>query len=524
MIRINFKTCIIILGAFLFTGNAKAQDSLVSAHSSTRLLLENQWLNTNNIAGMAFNPFLADGDFVLGYTTKKGDLRYSQLSSDEQTYSFNAEKSARINHITFNGNIGYQNMQQNDVGWTGRMNPITHNPYMLADSMFGLYQKDYIQLGGGFGYLISDRFSSGIQVNYLVGDGARIKDPRPQNHLFTLEAVPSFICSFDKFKLGLNVNLLTGREKIYYSILQSGVTYRFFRSFGLGKTAKAPNDNAYTRNYYLSGFGGELQAQYSLANIKLLSGFGYFSQTEKSEDLDSNIPIKSEAGDFIENTYRFYTILNYRKNLIHSFSISMDVLSGKGIEFLQETYKINGVDHYRTIAEIENYSTFEMIPAVKYTLAKPYNDYLNKWEINVNVEMDNFSAEYLLEASESYTNIVTNLEFNKSIFFKKGMLSFSTSGMLNYNVSNDLKQLRAYTASQEIAMWDNVIEPDFLITTSNIYALGANLRYGRNVNVLKDRNSMVYIDLGINYKSGSNNLWIENKSFETYIFKIGITY
>jgi len=523
MIRINFKTCIIILGVFLCTGNAKAQDSLISAHSSNRLLLENQWLNTNNIAGTVFNPFLADGDFVLGYTTKNGDLKYTQLSPDEETYSFNAVKSVRVNNTFYSGYIGYQNMQQNDVGWTGRMNPITHNPYMLADSIFGLYKKDYIKLGGGFGYLISDRFSSGINVNYVVADGARIKDPRPQNHLFTLEAFPSFIYSFDKFKLGLNVSLRTGREKIYYTLLEGRQTYRFFRSSGLGKIAKASEENAYTRNYYLSGLGGELQAQYSLAKIKLLSGFGYFSQTEKSEDGPSNT-YKSEGGDFKENTYRFYTILNYGKDLIHSFSISMDVLSGKGIEFLQEKYKINGVDNYRTIAEIENYSTFEIIPSVKYTLAKPYNDYLNKWEITLNVEMDNFSAEYLLEAEESYTNIVTNLELNKSFFFKKSMLRFSTSGMLIYNISNDLKQLRAYTSSHEIAFWDNVIEPDFLISTSNIYALGANLRYGKNVNILKDRNSMVYVDLGINYKSGSNNLWIENKSFEVYSFKIGITY
>lgn len=519
----NFKTFIIILCTFLFTENTKAQDTLVSAHSSDRLLLENQWLNTNNIAGAAFNPFLADGDFVLGYTSKNGDLKYTQHSPDEQTYSFNAEKSARINKTVFTGNIGYQNIQQNDVGWTARMNPVTHNPYMLADSLFGLYIKDYIQLGGGFAYMMSDRLSAGINVNYLVGDGARIKDPRPQNKLYTLEAFPSFIYSFNKFKLGVNFQLLSGREKISYNTIENSTTYRFFRTFGLGKTSVPVNGWSITRNYYLSGWGGELQLQYSLGDIKLLSGLGYFSQTEKSEDA-TTIPDKRDTGDFEENTYRFYTIFNYGKNLIHSFSINMDILSGQGTEFLQEGYSLDGSTYFRTIAEIENYSTLEMIPAVKYRLAKPYNDYLNKWEITFNAKLDNFYAEYLLEAEESYTNIISNLEFNKSFYFKKSMLGFSTSGMLIYNISNDLKQLRSYTASQEIAVWDNIIHPDFLINTSTIYALGAKVRYGRNIEILKDRNSMVYLDLGVDFKSGSNDLWIENKSFEVYSFKIGITY
>jgi len=523
MIRINFKTCIIILGAFLFIGNVKAQDSLMSAHSSNRLLLENQWLNTNNIAGAVFNPFLADGDFVLGYTTKKGDLKYTQLSSDEETYSFNAEKSALINNTFFSGYIGYKNMQQNDVGWTARMNPVTHNPYMLGDSIFGLYQKDYIDIGGGFGYLISDRLSAGINVNCTFADAARIKDPRPQNKLFTLEAFPSAIYSFDKFKLGINLHLVTGREKIKYEVLNDDNTYDMFMTLGLGKTAKAKKIGTHTRNYYLSGLGGELQAQYSFANIKALSGIGYFSQTEKSEDRPSN-PDKRHTGDFKENTYRFYTIFNFRKNLIHSFSINMEMLSGQGTEFLQESYNKWEDTYYRTIAEIENYSTFEIIPSVKYTLAKPYNDYLNKWEVNFNAQMDNFNAEYLLEAEESYTNIMGTVGFYKAFYFKKSMFGFSTSGMINYNLSNELKQLRAYTATQEIAVWDNMIKSDFLLTTSTIYDIGAKVRYGRNVEILKDRNSLVYLDLGVNYKSGSNNLWIENKSFEVYSFKIGITY
>ena len=523
MKRAVFKILTVFFGVFIFVESSQSQDTINTVRSSSRLLLENHWLHTDNIAGTAFNPFLPDGDFVLGFISKEGDMRRVQLSPNEQIYSFNSEKSVRINKLLFNGNIGYENKQQKDVGWTARMNPVTHNPYMLADSLYGLYIKDYVHLAGGLSYMINKRFSTGVQVNYQVGDGARIKDPRAKNKLFKLEAYPSFIYSLNKMKLGLNLYLLTGREKINYSTLENSTTYRFFRTLGLGKTTVPVNGWSYERNYYLSGYGGEFQVQYSIGGLKLLSGFGYSSVLEKSED-GSSYPRKTDSGDFEEKRYSFYTILNYHKNLIQSFGLHLDASTGQGIEFLQEPYTEEGITRYRTIAEIENYTTLEFMPRIKYTLAKPYNVYSNKWEITVDAGMDVFSSEYLLEAEQSYTNILSDLQFKKSFYLKKNFIRISTSGILIYNLDNKLEQLNTYTASQEIAIWNHIIEPDFFLTTSNLYTLKASLRYGRNFQLLKVKNSLIYIDFGINYSSASHDQWSRNKTFKLYHFTLGFTY
>ena len=524
MKRTNIKIFIAIFFVFSFAENLKSQDASDTIHSSSRLLLENQWLHTNNFAGTVFSPFLSDGDFVLGFESKEGDLKYAQQSPEEQTYSFNSQKSVKINKMVFNGNIGYQNMQQEDVGWTARMNPITHNPYMLADSMFGLYIKDYINLAGGFGYMINNQFSAGIQVDYMVGDGARIKDPRPVNKLFKLEAYPSFIYSLNKTKLGLNLYLLTGREKINYDVLGND-TYRLFKTLGFGKAAVPPLQNSYTRNYYLSGYGGEFQIEYYIHKMKLLSGVGYNSQLEESEDGTLVLHDKRYTGDFEEKTYSFFTAINYKEDLIHSVSLNIDILKGEGTEFIQEQYLDDElIQHMTTIAEVNNYSTLQMVPAINYILAKPHNAYSNKWEITFNAKMDIFSAEYILEAEESYTNIISDLELKKVFYFKNDFFSVLTAGNLSYNLNNNLEQLSTYTASQEITLWDNIIEPDFLLTTSNIYNVKANLRYGRNFQMLKTKRSLVYLDFGVNFGFASNNQWSENKSFEQYTFKLGFTY
>ncbi len=138
--------------------------------------------------------------------------------------------------------------------------------------------------------------------------------------------------------------------------------------------------------------------------------------------------------------------------------------------------------------------------------------------------MDHFNAEYLLEAEETYTNITGSIKFAKYCYFNNNMLAFSATGTLNYNIENSLRQLRTYTGSQELSIWQNIIEPDFILTTSNVYGLNANIRYGRSLEIVKDTKNLMYVHMGVNYRSGNNDLWPQAKDFEKYIIRIGLNY
>lgn len=404
------------------------------------------------------------------------------------------------------------------------MRPVTNNPYMLADSLFGTYKKDYVTLNGGFGMLLSERLAMGIHLDYLVGDGARIKDPRPSNSIYTLKAFPSVIYSFERMKLGMNLQLLKGREKISYTTLETSTTYRFFRTFGLGKTSVPVNGWSYTRNYYLEGYGGEFQLQYKLGNKNVLTGLGFLYKKEKSEDGSSN-PQKGDVGDYKENTIKFYTIINQNKRLNQTISLNVDTYLGTGVEFLQEPYIEKGITYYRTVAELENYSLTQVIPKIKYAIAKPYNDFTNKWEVSIQASADIYQSEYKLEAESSYVNMGSEIKIFKNWFYSKNnFLDILFSGFINYNISNELKQLTPYNASQEIAIWENIIQPDFLFGTANKYGGNVNIRYGRNLEVIKDKNSYIYLDLNVSYFRGTNDAWDNSKDSKLYGFKIGILY
>ncbi len=498
-----------------------AQDT-TSARTLSRLLLENQWLNTNNIAGIAFNPYMSDGNFILRYGSKDGDLKYARSYSEEQSYSFNAQKAVRLNKMTFKGGIEYENLiQQGDTIWTARMDNLTRNPYILGDTTVGENKKDYITLNGGFAYQVNQKISAGIDINYMVGDGAKIKDPRPQSKLYKLEVQPGLIYSFKKAKIGVSGQYFMGREKIKYETVKEYETHHFYYTFGLGQSVR--HKGSYLiRNYYLKGFGGDLQFQYLMGKTKLFAGIGYLNQTEEAEDGSSKIE-KRDAGDYQEDILHLFVMMNFNTRFLHSIKLGMDYCMGTGVEFLQEPYSLDGETYYRTIAELEKYTLDEFTIGLQYNLAKPHNAYSNKWEFMLSSRKNNLSSEYLLEAQQEYTNWVNRVQFNKYYYKDKNQFSFSVNGMSSYNLSGELKQLKPYE-EEDFITWHRVTYPDYLLNTSTIFGGGLNLRYGRNVNIIEGRRNMAYIDFGFNIFAGDNSQWKDNKTFETYSIKLGITY
>lgn len=485
--------------------------------------MENPWLSSRNMAGSIFSSFVPDGVFELNTSYGKGDLKLSQLPPEEMTYSFNTHKTIRLEKTVFEGGVKYINEQQQQVGWTARMDPTTRNPYMLLDSIYGRYSKDYVNLFGSFGYQLNENMVFGVSVDYLVGDGARIKDPRPVNDLFNLDIIPSFIFVLPKAKIGVDIRLMKGREKISYTTIENSTTYRFFRLFGLGIGAKTVNSWSYSRNYYSEGIGGGLQAEYRIGEVNLFTTLDYFYSREASEDGSSN-PRKNDAGDYKESAIQFNTTLHYRKRYLHSANLYVNMWIGDGVEFIQEPYSEDNITYYRTVAEVSKYSLLSLNPGIRYRLAKPYNPYLNRWELEFKMELDHLSSEYLLEATQSISNLIPSLKFDHSFFKKKSQILYGVSGQFMYSLKNDLQQLRPYTATQNIAAWQNIVDPDFLYYTSTSYAFGAHFRYGRYVNILKGKSSLLYMDLNVNFRFASHEEWIENRTWERYGIKLGITF
>jgi hypothetical protein len=511
-----------ILG-LLFPLLASAQVPEAGLKSYDRLVRENPWLTSENKTGNIFNPFITDGTFTLNAGSQKGDLKLVQQSPDETDYGFKAHKTIRFDNIIFDGGVSYSNQQQEKVGWIGRMNPFTNNPYMLADSIFGLYSKDYVSLFGSLGYRLNDKWAFGLDVDYMVGDGARVKDPRPINNLFNLEVYPSMILSLNGVKIGANLHYLMGREKIDYLAIEHTETYRFFRFFGLGKGAKTVSSWSYHRNYYSSGLGGELQFDYHLGDMNLFSGVGYFSSLEEAED-GSTSPSKGDAGDYKESVMHFYTIWKANKKLLHSARLFANITLGDGSEFLEQPYTQNSITYYRTVAEISKFSLFQFNPGIEYQLAKPVDEYFNKWVLEGSLMLDHQNREYLLEATQTITNIISAFRFERSAFFNSKQLLYGVNGSYSYNLKKEFLQKRAYTSAQEVAAWNNLYYPDYTLLSNPAWSAGARLKYGWEVKLLKDKSSQFFVDLNAQFSYASSKEWTDAKTRELYVLKIGLTY
>ncbi len=216
-------------------------------------------------------------------------------------------------------------------------------------------------------------------------------------------------------RLGANLQLQKGREDIGYTTIENSTTYRFFTSYGLGKGATPRNGWSFTRNYYSKGIGGQVQVEYQVGGFTIFHAAGFLTNTEECEDGSAN-PEKGAAGDYLSKTFRFLTIVNFENSLSHSLRFILPFTLGEGIEFIQEPYLIDNITYYRTLAEASKYSTTRLQPKLTGLMAKSYNSFLNKWEIEGGVEMNILTNEYVLEARESYSNIIPTLRFDYSVF------------------------------------------------------------------------------------------------------------
>ncbi len=519
----TFFKYLLLLALFpAFTGMA-AQDSIPGLESSDSLDTENPWLLSTNRAGMVFSRFLPDGDFALGLRHEQGDYHRVQASPEAYRYGFRAQKMVRFSDLVFDGGFNYYNQQQNLVGWTSRMNPFTNNPYMLADSMRGRYSKDYVEINGSLAYLILPRISLGLGVDYMVGDGARIKDPRPVNAVFSMDIKPSLVYSLPGFKVGLSLRWMKGREEISYKTIENAKTYRLFRQFGLGIGAKTINTWSYKRNYYLNGLGAGLQAEYQLGELKVFHALDYVASNEAAEDGSYN-PRKNDAGDYLENILNFSTSVSFGERFQHTVRVFADWNLGSGSEFIQEPYAEKGITYYRTVAVIDKYSFMHLLPGFEYRVSKPYTPYLNKWDLCFGLEALYEQESYLLEAEQQMMNLLPSFSISRAFVGEKSSLALRLDLEFSTSLDKELRQLRPYTALQNKAVWKGIVEPDFQLRSGSAYTLGTGFKYGRFVRVVKKRSQFVYIDLDFRYTTASHEAWAAPKTRSYFAISLGLNY
>lgn len=493
--KINTSIGLTLIFVFLFFIKIQAQDKQLPKISDKKLNIENQWSATQNINAKLFDSFIPSGTFEVNYNIKNGNFKPVQSSDKENSYGFLAKKRIKFDNILFLGNIEYNSQANKQVTWTARINPLSDNPYMLADSMSGLYKKNHIRLNGGLAYQINENMTSGIAINYEVANGARIKDPRPENMQYKLKIMPAMIYSFGKLKLGTTLHWQSGREYIDYEVIEPMVSYRIFRLMGLGKGRKTVNTQFYTRNYYMQNMGIDLQAGYTFGKNNLLFASEYRYKKEKAED-GTSVPRKADTGDFLENHITSYLIFSRKTNYFQQLRFAIDFQLFTGTEFIEKAYlDDDNITRYKTVTTLDNYHQSKISPSLSYVLGINNQKYYYKWLFTANIKYFVKDVLYEKEAKKTFQNIRGNILIDRVFEFDKLFVNISLSGSYLKNINKEIKQLRTYNAPQDKAAWEQIVLPNFYFQTASAYSFGINIKFGKNINFKKIKNTYLYLDL-----------------------------
>lgn len=143
------------------------------------------------------------------FTKDNGALIPLDASPDSWKVDVGTQSFQRISpRIVLAGALSYAYFSGNDMGGQILMNPLESPVNFLEEdgSTVGKKRRETYFLRGALAYSFSDRFSSGIRVEYTSADQAKLKDPRFLNVVMDLRVAPGVMWhASEQFSLGGNL-------------------------------------------------------------------------------------------------------------------------------------------------------------------------------------------------------------------------------------------------------------------------------------------------------------------------------
>lgn len=295
----------------------------------TRSLL----MGSANVALLLADSIPDIGTTSLGAGAVFGKLRRPQMAETEQDITFEAQRYQHIGSWLFHGHFTYQQQQQQDLRWTGIMQPYRGTPFVLADSTVGDWTKHHFALEAGASIPLSERFAAGLAVQYLTSSGAKNRDPRPLSNVNDISLLPSATWKLDaRHTIGGHGVFRRFKEDIGIQI-RGPFAQGLYRMKGLSFHDQIlPISSSYTREYRGTAWSGGLQHLYQTSSSsQWITEVDYTYYTEKTQD--GTMPPQS-SGDYRSNRLSARTALRYRRgNKENTLSARVSAQRGVGHEY-----------------------------------------------------------------------------------------------------------------------------------------------------------------------------------------------
>ena len=518
--KINLLILLLLVAGYAL-GNT-IPDSTHSFNSFKLYKLQNQWLQTGNIARISLNPDKNIGFVQSGYRYDDGSYHRMREAETKNEFFLESESIQKIKEMYFYGKFAYSNSDEKGILWNGVFDPYRGNPYIIGDSVPGAnYHKEIYQLSGGMAKKFNNKLTLGLLVDYMVGIGAKQKDPRPENVVMNISVNPSVILKMDNFILGFDAGYRNRKEEIDYTQIATDnpdPTFFTFKGFGFHNyEVDYGVDRFQTEKAYFGGF----QFQKEFGSIQSLTELrGEYS----SEEIDdgSSVIKKEDGGDWKVISIDFNQQLKLQTGQkIHSLSFHGNFTNGQGTEYTQEiVFDEDRHANYITISKNLKFERLAMNALLNYNFVSLSGYNKVNWDIEgtagltINDEKYNYIPEIF---TADYMNLNTGIKVQKN-FYKKA-LHFAPQIEVNYlqNLSNSMSLSNdpgiTKKQNKELYMFDH----NFYI--ADLIAVKAGLNVGFN---MPNSKTIEQLNLNINYSYSQTNDQLLERNFLSG--KIGIMF
>ena len=308
--KLKYLTCICILPLSMSVAYAQSPQSVLDKFKS-----EHPFLALENAALLKGIKMPGLGVSELGYLQDEGSLKHPFDAGSRKGIRFSAIRAHSLKNWDFYGTFSFKSYKEKEVALTEMANPFRDNPYQVADSLSGEWNKQNYRLDARIAApaFMNGKLTAGLGIGYEVLTGARQKDPRPLDNSNQLELKPGIAYQLTpKSFLGLNGSYENYREDLTVELYNNRQVYNIYKLLGLGEYEfSSPvllSSGVITRSYLGNQLGGNLQYGYNEGRLNVLASAGY---TRHEEDVTDGTTYPQKGGRHSFNEYAALIALSW---------------------------------------------------------------------------------------------------------------------------------------------------------------------------------------------------------------------
>lgn len=397
------RKALLLALALLAGGAVRAQEIPSDTHLLTLEEAFQQFLATNNAAGMGLFQPLSGSRTQIEAFYRGGDDHRAQEGSPDYGFDFSTLRYDRFSDKLFmRGSFHYSLDREKERKWSDVMDPWFSVPFIYGNSV----AKDYDKHNCGLTFdlytaPLGDWISVGLRTQYEVADISGLRDPRPRTGYLNYQAVPSVLATFGPHHVGLDLGYGYSKEKLSgLTTIQSYPNLYYWKMSGLDHADGTIGAySGFKRQFYGPRFLGDLSYGYTAGNVRaLVSGGVEYSRQDAYGDK------KASPGSW--NYFLYRAVADFQLQgggNLHRLHWTGQYKDAGADEYLQELRSekdpVTGVttETWETLYEYKNrYMLQQYATALDYTLFGGCTGTDYRWSLEAGIAYDGFLKQCFL--------------------------------------------------------------------------------------------------------------------------------